>query len=176
MKGRESVSDAEIRWEELRLVQEHYKNFLDFLEDVMVMLGFSVTDIQADIAGFLVYGPKWLMVQAQRSQAKTTIAAAFAVWCLIHSPAHRVLIVSAGGTQANEISTLIVRIILTMDVLECLRPDKMAGDRTSTEAFDVHHSLKGVDKSPSALVSVLTFKVSGPTSLLPTTLNPPRTL
>lgn len=149
MKGRESVSDAEIRWEELRLVQEHYKNFLDFLEDVMVMLGFSVTDIQADIAGFLVYGPKWLMVQAQRSQAKTTIAAAFAVWCLIHSPAHRVLIVSAGGTQANEISTLIVRIIMTMDVLECMRPDKMAGDRTSTEAFDVHHSLKGVDKSPS---------------------------
>lgn len=149
MKGRESVSDAEIRWEELRLVQEHYKNFLDFLEDVMVMLGFSVTDIQADIAGFLVYGPKWLMVQAQRSQAKTTIATAFAVWCLIHSPAHRVLIVSAGGTQANEISTLIVRIIMTMDVLECMRPDKMAGDRTSTEAFDVHHSLKGVDKSPS---------------------------
>jgi hypothetical protein len=149
MKGRESVEDAAIRWDELRLVQEHYKNFLDFLEDVMVMLGFSVTDIQADIAGFLVYGPKWLMVQAQRSQAKTTIAAAFAVWCLIHSPAHRVLIVSAGGTQANEISTLIVRIILTMDVLECMRPDKMAGDRTSTEAFDVHHSLKGVDKSPS---------------------------
>lgn len=149
MKERESVEDAELRWQELHLLQNHYKHFIDFLEDVMEMLGFSVTDIQEDIAGFMVYGPKWLMVQAQRSQAKTTIAAAFAVWCLIHSPAHRVLIVSAGGTQANEISTLIVRIIMTMDVLECMRPDKQAGDRTSTEAFDVHHSLKGVDKSPS---------------------------
>jgi hypothetical protein len=34
-------------------------------------------------------------------------------------------------------------------VLECLRPDKLAGDRTSVEAFDIHHSLKGLDKSPS---------------------------
>jgi len=149
MKGRESIEDAQFRWDELHMLQEHYRDFLTFLEDVMEMLGFSVTDIQADIAGFMVYGPKWLMVQAQRSQAKTTIAAAYSVWCLIHSPAHRVLIVSAGGTQANEISTLIVRIIMTMDVLECMRPDKLAGDRTSTEAFDVHHSLKGVDKSPS---------------------------
>ena len=89
------------------------------------------------------------MVQAQRGQAKTTIAAAFAVWCLIHSPAHRVLIISAGGTQANEISTLIVRIVMTMDVLECMQPDKLAGDRTATDAFDIHHSLKGLDKSPS---------------------------
>jgi hypothetical protein len=95
------------------------------------------------------YGPQYLMVQAQRGQAKTTVAALFAVWCLIHSPAHRVLVISAGGTQANEISTLIVRVIMSMDVLECLRPDKMAGDRTSVEAFDVHHSLKGLDKSPS---------------------------
>lgn len=149
MKDRESIEDAQVRWDELHLLQGHYRDFLTFLEDVMTMLGFSVTDIQADIAGFMVYGPKSLMVQAQRSQAKTTIAAAYAVWCLIHSPAHRVLIVSAGGTQANEISTLIVRIIMTMDVLECMRPDKIAGDRTSTEAFDVHHSLKGVDKSPS---------------------------
>lgn len=149
MKARESLEDAELRWDELRLLQSHYRNFLDLLEDVMEFLGFDVTDIQADIAGFIAYGPKWLMVQAQRSQAKTTIAAAFAVYCLIHSPAHRVLVVSAGGTQANEISTLIVRLIMNMDVLECMRPDKQCGDRTSVEAFDVHHSLKGTDKSPS---------------------------
>lgn len=149
MTSRESLADAALRIEKLGLVQEHYADFIDFLEDVMGLLGFSTTDIQREIANWMVHGPQYLMVQAQRGQAKTTIAAAFAVWCLLHSPAHRVLIISAGGTQAVEISTLIVRIIQTMDVLECIRPDKMAGDRTSVEAFDLHHSLKGVDKSPS---------------------------
>jgi hypothetical protein len=147
--SRESLELAEQRWDRLRLVQEHYRSFIPFLHDVMEELGFDTTEIQEDIAGYIAYGPQYIMVQAQRSQAKTTIAAAYAVWCLIHSPAHRVLIISAGGTQAMEISTLIVRIIMTMDVLECLQPDKMAGDRTATDAFDIHHSLKGMDKSPS---------------------------
>lgn len=147
--SRESAEAAKERWAHLNLLQEHYADFTTFLEDVMTELGFSTTDIQKDIGKWMESGPQYLMVQAQRGQAKTTIAAAFAVWCLIHSPAHRVLILSAGGTQAVEISTLIVRIITTMDVLECLRPDKLAGDRTSVEAFDVHHSLKGLDKSPS---------------------------
>lgn len=149
MKPQESAALAEARWARLRLIQDYYSDFVPFLEDVMTELGFSTTEIQKDIGLFMQHGPLNLMVQAQRSQAKTTIAAAFAVWCLIHSPSHRVLILSAGGTQASEISTLIVRIIMTMDVLECMRPDRMAGDRTSTEAFDLHHSIKGLDKSPS---------------------------
>lgn len=149
MRAREDSQSAELRWRRLALLQDHYKHFEDFLEDVMTELGFSTTEIQQDIGAYMEHGPQFLMVQAQRGQAKTTIAAAFAVWCLIHSPAHRVLIISAGGTQANEISTLIVRIVMTMDVLECMRPDKMAGDRTATDAFDTHHSLKGLDKSPS---------------------------
>jgi hypothetical protein len=149
MKLREDGHEGALRWAKLELLQAHYASFIPFLEDVMTELGFSTTDIQRDIAGWMEHGPQYIMVQAQRGQAKTTIAAAYAVWCLIHSPAHRVLIISAGGTQAIEISTLIVRIIMSMDVLECMRPDKMAGDRTATDAFDLHHSLKGLDKSPS---------------------------
>jgi hypothetical protein len=149
MRGYESEDKAAVRWAALELIQDHYVSFIPFLEDVMEELGFSTTQIQREIAAWMEFGPQYIMVQAQRGQAKTTVAAAFAVWCLIHSPAHRVLIISAGGTQAVEISTLIVRIIMSLDVLECLRPDKMAGDRTSVEAFDVHHSLKGLDKSPS---------------------------
>jgi hypothetical protein len=149
MSAREDASAAQKRWERLALLQEHYSDFTPFLEDVMAELGFSTTPVQKAIGRWMSAGPQYLMVQAQRSQAKTTIAAAFSVWSLIHDPTCRVLILSAGGTQANEISTLVVRIILTMDVLACMRPDKTAGDRTSTEAFDVHHSLKGLDKSPS---------------------------
>lgn len=149
MKARESLDLAAARWEQLALVQDHYREFIPFLEDVMDELGFSTTEIQKDIGGYIAYGPQYLMVQAQRSQAKTTIAAAFAVWYLLHSPAGRVLIVSAGGDQATDIATLIVRIIMNMDVLACMRPDKSAGDRTSVEGFDIHHSLKGIDKSAS---------------------------
>lgn len=145
----EAHADSQVRWAKLGLLQRHYSSFIPFLEDGMHELGFSATEIQHEIGNWLEHGPQYLMVQAQRGQAKTTVAALFAVWCLIHSPAHRVLIISAGGTQANEISTLIVRLIMSMEVLECMRPDKMAGDRTSVEAFDVHHSLKGLDKSPS---------------------------
>jgi hypothetical protein len=130
-------------------VQQHYSSFIPFLEDVMDELGFSTTEIQKDIGGYIAYGPQYLMVQAQRSQAKTTIAAAFCVWYLVHNPAGRTLIVSAGGDQATDIATLIVRIIMNMDVLACMRPDKSAGDRTSVEGFDIHHSLKGIDKSAS---------------------------
>lgn len=149
MKANESESLSHARWAKLTILQNHYRSFIPFLEDGMHELGFAATEIQREIGAWMEHGPQYLMVQAQRGQAKTTVAALFAVWCLIHSPAHRVLIISAGGTQAVEISTLIVRVIMTMDVLECMRPDKMAGDRTSVEAFDIHHSLKGLDKSPS---------------------------
>ncbi len=147
--ARESAEQALTRWAELELLQNHYRSFTDFLEDVMEFLGFSTTEIQKDIAEYLQHGPHNLMIQAQRGQAKSTITAAFAVWTLIHEPRSRVLVISAGGRQASEVSILIVRIIMQMDVLECMRPDRNNGDRTSTDAFDVHYSLKGVDKSPS---------------------------
>jgi len=161
MSARESTDAAVRRWEMLELVQAAYPTFAPFLEDVMAELGFTTTAVQKDIAAFLEHGPHYLMIQAQRGQAKTTITAAFAVWQLLHNPRHRILILSAGGTQANEISTLVVRIILTMEVLACLRPDRNAGDRTSVEAFDVHHSLKGLDKSPSVACIGITGNLQG---------------
>jgi hypothetical protein len=149
MRGRESPQQAATRWDELSLVQQHYKDFLTFLEDAMHELGFVSSEVQQDIAGFVAHGPMYIMVMAQRGQAKTTIVACYVIFCLIHSPAHRTLIISAGGRQAKEISTLIVRLLMSMEVLRCLRPDESAGDLSSVEAFDVHHSLKGLDKTPS---------------------------
>lgn len=161
MAQREGLAAAQLRWAKLRMVQTHYRHFIDFLREVMMMLGYSTTEIQEDIAAFMEHGPAWLMVQAQRGEAKTTIASAFSVWCLIHDPAHRILIVSAGGSQASDISTLIVRIITTMPELACLRPDTTNGDRTSVEHFDVHYTLKGVDKSPSVKCLGITSNMQG---------------
>ena len=137
------------RLEQLQMLQEEFKSFIPFLSVVMKFLGFDTSWLQKDIAMFLEHGPQYLMVQAQRGQAKTTITAIFAVWCLIQKPKTRVLIVSAGNDLSSEISTLISRIIMNMEILKCLRPDASAGDKVSVEAFDVHFSLKGVDKSPS---------------------------
>lgn len=136
---RESAEAADIRRKKLELLQNHYRHFATFMRDIMKVLGFEPTWMQYDIANYMQYGPHLAMVQAQRGEAKSTIAAIYAVFCLIHDPTHRVLIVSAGGTQASEIATLIQRIILTVPTLECIRPDKNAGDRTSVDAFDVHH-------------------------------------
>lgn len=158
---RESTSDAALRLEKLRLLQGHYRHFAVFLRDAMRLLGFTPTWMQYDIANYMQFGPTMQMTQAQRGEAKSTIAAIFAVFCLLHDPQHRVLIISAGSTQANEIATLIQRIILTWDVLSCLRPDKNAGDRTSVEAFDIHYSLKGIDKSPSVACIGITGNLPG---------------
>lgn len=171
MRGRETVEQAVARRYLLGLVQEHYADFIDFLREGMTALGFSSTEIQEDIGNWIAHGPQYLMAQAQRGQAKTTVAALYSVWYLIHNPGYtrnneegdggRVVIVSAGGTQANEISTLIVRLIMTLDELECMRPDKMAGDRTATDAFDIHHSLKGLDKSPSVACFGIDSNIQG---------------
>lgn len=161
MAVREAPEAALMRFQMLDAIQQHYSEFDPFLEDVMVLLGFRTSPLQKDLGSFLTYGPQNIMIQAQRGQAKTTITAAFAVWTLIHNPSARVLILSAGGKQANEISTLIVRIITSMEELECLRPDAANGDRTSVEAFDVHYTLKGVDKSPSVACVGITGNLQG---------------
>lgn len=158
---REAAESADLRRKKLEVLQGHYTHFAILLRDVMRVLGFSPSWMQYDIANYLQFGPQNLMVQAQRGEAKTTITAIYAVFCLIHDPQHRILIVSAGGTQANEISTLVQRIIMTMPQFECLRPDKNAGDRTSVDAFDVHHSLKGIDKSPSVACIGVTGNLPG---------------
>lgn len=161
MALREGTEEALARWAELEALQQEYSEFPLFLEDAMAHLGFSTSDVQRDIGQYLAYGPAYAMIQAQRGQAKTTITAIYAVWFLIHDPKERVLILSAGGKQANEISTLIVRLILTMDGLGCLQPDPTNGDRTSVEAFDIHYTLKGVDKSPSVACVGITGNLQG---------------
>lgn len=161
MAMRESAEDGILRWRKLQFLQQEYASFGTFLDSAMCHLGFDTSEVQHDIGSFLEHGPQYLMIQAQRGQAKTTITAIFAVWSLIHDPRFRVLILSAGGTQATEISTLIVRLLMTMDELECLRPDASNGDRTSVEAFDVHYTLKGVDKSPSVACIGITGNMQG---------------
>ncbi len=142
-------------------VAEHYACFRDFAEDGMQFLGFPLTDMQADISDYMADGPRLRMVMAQRGEAKSTLAALLAVWRLIQRPNCRVLVVSGGEAQASEVATLIIRLITSWDILEYLRPDRNAGDRSSVEAFDVHYALKGLDKSPSVACIGITANLQG---------------
>lgn len=153
--------DIKTRFAHVALLAEQYENFVTFAEDGMGFLGFSLTEMQADISEFMQNGPRLRMVMAQRGEAKSTLAALYAVWRIIQRPSTRVLIVSGGEKQASEVATLVVRLITTWDILECLRPDRQAGDRTSTEAFDVHYALKGLDKSPSVACVGITSNLPG---------------
>ncbi len=159
---RESTEEALRRWDDLALLQEHYKDFKDFLHDVQKdVFGWNTTEIQYDIGDFIVHGGKYIMVQAQRGQAKTTIAAVAAVYHLIHDPKTRVLILSAGAKKANEISKGIYNIIHAMPELDCIRPDRNNGDRTSTEAFDIHYTLRGAGMNPSVACLGITANMQG---------------
>jgi len=159
---RETAEQAELRWRDLELLQEHYAEFDTFLVDVIEeLMGFTCTEIQIDIGQWVAHGPQYRMVQAQRGQAKTTITAAYAVWRLIHDPTTRVLIISAGSDMAVEIANWIIQIINGMPELECLRPDRSAGDRASVTAFDVHYSLKGPEKSASITSIGITSNMQG---------------
>lgn len=160
--AKESLQDAELRWKKLELLREHYEDFNTLLVDVIEnFMGFTCTELQLDIGTFLSSGPNRAMIQAQRGQAKTTITAIYAVWTLIHDPTTRILIVSAGGPLAKEIANWVIQIIMGMDEFECMRPDASNGDRESVEAFDVHYSLKGPEKSPSVACVGVTSNMQG---------------
>lgn len=138
-----------MRVQALRMVQGHYTRFEPFLVDGMKFLGFGTSRVQKLIGNFMEVGPQDIMVQAQRGQAKTTIAALFCTFTLVHNPCARVLIVSSTQDFATGISGLIAQLLTRWEVLQCLAPDRSAGDKASAGATDVFHVFKGVDKSHS---------------------------
>lgn len=138
-----------------------FKDFRAFAELGMMYLGFKLSAIQADIAEFMQKGRKKRMVQAQRGQAKSTLAALYCIWLILQDPTSRVLIVSGGEKQASDVALLIMRMINNWSLLCWLRPDAAKGDRNSVSAFDIHYSLKGVDKSASVSCVGITANLQG---------------
>ena len=150
------------RWAEIEALRDHYALFSDFLYDCMTeLMGFKCSELQIDIGNFLQSDTRLGMIQAQRSQAKSTIVAIFAVWQLIHDCKHRVLVISAGSEVAAEIANWVIQIMMNWDILACMRPDRQHGDRASRKAFDIHWQLKGPEKSPSVACIGITANMQG---------------
>ncbi|QJD54817.1 terminase large subunit [Pseudomonas phage MR6] len=153
--------DSRQRWAKAQLVREMYPEFVDFCRDAMLRLGFHMTWMQADMAMFMQHGPAEQMIQAQRGEAKSTVACLYGVWSLTQDPSTRVMLVSGAEDKAKENGILMKRLIQQWDLLDYLIGDKSAGDRTSDLEFDVHWSLRGVEKSASVNCLGLTGSLQG---------------
>lgn len=151
----------ETREELAMMFASTFNSFPEFAELGMKFLGFGISDMQLDIADYMQNGPRKRMVQAQRGEAKSTLAALYAVWCLIQDQSYRILIVSGGEKQASDVALLIIRLIEQWHLLCWLRPDSSRGDRTSVENYDVHCDLKPVDKSASVSCVGITANLQG---------------
>lgn len=145
------------KWEKLYSLQAMFPNnvsgllaFAQVVINLLIIGNPSLNRMQADILRFLFLGNKYRMVQAQRGQAKTTVAAIYAVFRLIHEPHYRIVIFSQNSRRSKEIAGWVIKIMNGLDFLEFMRPDKYSGDKSSlTDGYDIHNVLKGSDKSPS---------------------------
>lgn len=153
--ARDYLKEIEV-WQQLAAIQETFPyteqgilDFADYCINTLIRGNPHLNRVQADMVLWLFRGHRFRMIMAQRGQAKTTITAIYAVFRLIHDPAARILIFSAGGKMAKEISSWVIQIIHGLDILECMRADKAEGDRASVEGYDVNRILKGANKSPS---------------------------
>ena len=157
-----AAMSKEEREELAMMVASTFRRFEDFAVIGMKFLGFDTTWMQLDIAKFMAdkrYRKK--MVAAQRGEAKSTLAALYAVWSIIQNNAYRVLIISAGESQASDVAILCVRLITQWHLLCYLRPNAQLGDRTANTKFDIHCHLKPVDKSASITCVGITANLPG---------------
>ena len=158
---RPAMMPKDLREEYGFMMQAIFSEFEDFADLGMRFLGYTLTDMQRDIARYMQYGPRQSMVAAQRGEAKSTLAALFAVWRLIQDWNEWVLIVSGGETQASEVALLVIQLIERWGILCYLRPDRSRGDRTSYEHYDIHCDLRTVSKSPSVACVGITAQLQG---------------
>ena len=143
------------------MVAACFPEFEHFADLGMAFLGFKITKQQRQIARKMQYGKKRLFIAAQRGEAKSTLAGLFAVWCLIRDQDEHVLIVSGGEKQASDVAIMVLRLIEQWSLLCWMRPDPAKGDRTSFQAYDLHCSLRRVDKSPSVACVGITAQLQG---------------
>jgi hypothetical protein len=113
------------------------EDFRLFVREVWEHLGLpEPTRIQYDIAYYLQHGPKRRMIQAFRGIGKTWITTAYAAWRLYIDPQLKILIVSAGGTHADNTAIFLRMLIDSMPILEFLKPGPET-KRTAMVEFDV---------------------------------------
>ena len=119
--------------DQLELIKSDFRNFLYIAWKHLALP--PPTPIQYDIAEYLQFGPKRLIIQAFRGVGKSWITSAFVVWKLLVDPQLKFLVISASKQRADDFSTFTKRIIHEMPILQHLRAREE--QRNSNVAFDV---------------------------------------
>lgn len=155
-RTRESLEESLKRWSSLAELQAAFpytvQGLHEFAEVVIHNLiagGPHLNRVQADILGFMFNGRKYRLIEAQRGQSKTTLAAIYAVFRIIHEPHFRIMIVSQTAKRAEEIAGWVIKIFRGLPILDFMMPDIYSGDKASIRGFEIHYTLRGSGASPS---------------------------
>lgn len=133
-------------------------DFRNFLYVVWKHLGLpDPTPVQYDIALYLQHGPKRCIIEAFRGVGKSYVTSAYVVWLLYCDPDHKILVVSASKSRADDFTTFTMRLIKEMPLLQHLIPRK--DQRDSKISFDVGPAR--ADHSPSVKSVGITGQIAG---------------
>jgi hypothetical protein len=149
-------------------VDDPLRDFRNFLFLVWQHLGLpEPTEAQYEIAYFMQHGfPEGYspvrgradIVEAFRGVGKSFIAAAFALWLLWCDPVNeKILVVSASSIKAKEFVSQCKAILMTMELLEHLRP--RTDQRDAFDRFDVNGA--SISQSPSLKAAGITGQITG---------------
>lgn len=117
----------------------------------------SPTPVQYDIASFLQHGPRRCVIEAFRGVGKSWVTSAYVIWLLLCDQDHKVLVVSASKSRADDFTTFTLRLIQEVPELQHLYPT--ADQRCSKIAFDVAGARP--DHSPSVKSVGITGQLAG---------------
>lgn len=141
--------DKENKWWREQYPEKDWKVFEDFRYFLYLvwkhLLLPAPTWVQLDIANFLQYGPRRLIIEAFRGVGKSWITSAYVCWRLLRNPQVKIMVVSASKERADQFSTFTLRLINEMPLLQHLIPGP--DQRQSKIAFDVGPAR--ADHSPS---------------------------
>lgn len=135
-----------------------YEEFTAFVIVVWAHLGLpKPTPVQLDFARTLQYGNRRLILEAFRGMGKSFITVAFVCWLLMRDPQHKIEVISASKSLADDFSTFALQLINEMAILRHLRPRD--DQRSSKQSFDVGPAK--ADKSPSVKSVGITGQITG---------------
>jgi len=115
------------------------------------------TPIQNDIADYLQYGSKRIIIEAFRGVGKSYITSAFVVWNLLRDPDMKIMVVSASKERSDSFSQFTKRLISEVPWLKFLTATQ--NQRNSMISFDVAPAMN--DHSPSVKSVGITGQLTG---------------
>lgn len=115
------------------------------------------TPTQLDIANYLQYGDKRVIIEAFRGVGKSWITSAFVVWQLYRNPEVKILVVSATKKRSDNFTLFTKSLISEIECLNFLKPTN--NQRDSVVSFDVGPA--SPDHSPSVMAASITGQLAG---------------